>query len=116
MELVCPYYEKGRCKSPLLKEPASHVVDESRCMGDYTSCRLFPKSSDKNQQDDSGKRSFVQVNLLDRIPSSACPSFSVIRIEKGIVAKCNVLDRILVKSQVRLCEERWASCPFQLSV
>ena len=103
---VCPFYNNGVCKSPLLKEPAPA---DGNCFGDYTSCRLFPNKDD-------GKGSFVQVNLLDRIPSSACPAFAVIRIEKGIIAKCNLLDRILAKSQVKLCEERWASCPFQLLI
>ena len=110
---ACPYYRQGYCTSPLLEKPTDFVTDSSRCMGNYFTCRFYVK--DIVQTDDDPNRvnpSWNSVNLLDKIPVSGCPYFEVNRTEKGIIARCKLISRILTRSQVSLCVERWMTCPY----
>ena len=110
---VCQYYRNGYCVSPLLEKPTDFVTDSSRCMGNYFTCRFYPSvtvQGDKEQKRE--EPSWNSVNLLDKIPVSGCPYFEVNRTAKGVIARCKLVSRILTRSQVNLCVERWMTCPF----
>ncbi len=121
---TCPYYKGGFCVSPLLDKPTDYITDSSRCLGNYTTCRFYPGEA-KAQEVGGSLASYISdsevdqeinyyasVNILEKPIDSGCKYFTIVRTSKGLVAKCEVLNRVLTKSQALLCSKYYASCPF----
>lgn len=126
--LPCPWYKSGMCTSPRLREPSTLVVNPERCLGkheDYRSCRYFVDVEKQEEKEKSLTR-FTQptpaiaqqlkpyppIHLLHTKPSSTCPYFKVYEYAGNYLAYCNVLERLLTRSEVKNCEKLWKNCPF----
>jgi len=126
----CPWYRNGMCTSPRLRQPSRSVVSPQRCLGsetEYKSCRFYVEPP---QQGGGGRRGghglvetmkpalaqqlrpYQPIHLLARRPSSRCPFFKVYSYGGGYLAYCKVLNRLLTRSEVELCEKYWQTCPF----
>ena len=121
---ACPFYKGGFCVSPLLDKPTDYVTDSSRCLGNYTTCRFYPNEG-KSEGAAGGLAAYVggtevdqeinyyaSINLLDKPIDSGCKYFVLVRTSKGLVAKCQVMNRVLTKTQAVLCSKYYTSCPF----
>ncbi|MGC9105687.1 MAG: hypothetical protein ACP5HQ_04600 [Thermoprotei archaeon] len=122
----CPYYRSGFCTSPILDTPSDYVTDPSRCLGNFATCRYYP-GGEKGTSGNGGLANFMDseeadreisyysaINVLDSPIDSGCKHFHVLRTSKGLVAKCDVQNRILTKSQALLCVKYYNSCPFAI--
>jgi hypothetical protein len=125
--MPCPWYRNGMCTSPKLRQPSRSVVSPQRCMGseaEYKSCRFYvdppqerrgrtrslleqPKPAIIQQL-----RPYMPIHLLSRKPNSNCPYIKVYSYSGGYLAQCLVLNRLLTKSELTMCEKYWQSCPF----
>jgi len=56
---------------------------------------------------------YHKINVLESALDSGCPNFELFRTEKGLVARCKVLGRILTVSQAELCSKLWKTCPLR---
>ena len=127
--LPCPWYKNGMCTSPRLREPSTLVVSSERCLGgqeDYRSCRYFVDVEKLEEKEKGGLVKFTQptpaiaqqlkpyppIHLLHSKPSSACPYFKTYEYAGNYLAYCNVLERLLTRSEVKNCEKLWKGCPF----
>ena len=117
MTNACPYYKGGYCVSPLLDQPTDYVTDSSRCLGNYATCRFYPKKEETEQQVESAIINiYAAVNVLPAPVESSCEFFQLIKTQRGLVAKCTEQSRILTKSQAMLCSKHWVTCPFHQKV
>lgn len=120
MSKSCPYYKQGLCHSPLLPKPEDYVTDASKCIGNFYTCRYYPKDDLNPEQGDSTEKVDVNiypiVNVLEDTIESGCPNFKLSRTSKGVVAICSIMGRVMTRSQAKLCSERWASCPISMSI
>jgi len=118
---VCPFYKGGFCTSPMLENPSDTVTSPNRCLKDYKSCRFFVAeekregleifTSDENAEEEVNF--YPKINILEKVMDSECSYFQIIKTEKGLVAYCKVLRRILTESQASLCSTQWRNCPFK---
>ncbi|BFH74313.1 hypothetical protein SJAV_22570 [Sulfurisphaera javensis] len=119
---VCPYYKGGFCTSPLLDNPSDTVTSPNRCFKDYRICRFYKDEEEKKDglevfisgEDTEEEVNFYpKINILEKILDSECSYFQIIKTEKGLVAYCKVLRRILTERQANLCSTQWKTCPFK---
>ena len=119
---ICPYYKSGYCTSPLLDNPSDVVTSPNRCFKDFKSCRFFVDPGGKKEglenfttfeETVEEVNFYAKINILEKILDSECTYFQLIKTEKGLIAYCKVLRRILTESQARLCEMQWTTCPFR---
>ena len=127
--LPCPWYKSGMCTSPRLREPSTLVVSPERCLGGqeyYRSCRYFVDVEKQEVKEKNALTKFTQptpaiaqqlkpyppIHLLHSKPSSTCPYFKVYEYAGNYLAYCNVLERLLTRSEVKNCEKLWKNCPF----
>ncbi len=134
--MPCPWYKNGMCTSPKLLTPSSSVVSTERCLGgpeQYKTCNFYvePESGQGVEQrtrsdvpsitEFSGVKSsldkklkpYPPIHLLDQRPLAQCPYMKVYEYGGGYLAYCAVLERLLTRSEVELCEQHWRSCPFR---
>ncbi|BCU71180.1 hypothetical protein KN1_24770 [Stygiolobus caldivivus] len=57
---------------------------------------------------------YHKINILENNLDSECPNFELFRTEKGLVARCKIMDRVLTSSQAELCSKVWKSCPIRV--
>jgi hypothetical protein len=57
---------------------------------------------------------YHKINVLESTLDSECPNFELFRTEKGLVARCKAMDRILTVSQAELCSKVWKTCPVRI--
>ncbi|ALU30420.1 hypothetical protein [Sulfolobus acidocaldarius] len=121
---ICPYYKNGYCTSPILDSPTDSVTSSNRCMGNFRSCRYYVA---RDEDSEEGLNKYViedsqieqeisfynKINILDTPLDSECKYFQLVRTEKGLVAHCKVLGRVLTRSQAVLCNKEWEDCPFR---
>ncbi len=111
--------------SPILDSPSDSVTSNNRCFGNYKSCRYYMDDGESNRKE--GLEMFTEdekveqeisfynkINVLEKPLDSECKYFQVIRTEKGIVAMCKIMGRILTESQAKLCSTQWKNCPIRL--
>ncbi|MCI4396387.1 MAG: hypothetical protein JHC28_02375 [Thermoprotei archaeon] len=123
---ACPYYKNGFCVSPLLNSPSDYVVNPSRCLGNYTTCRYYPPDENASGSGGGGGLTkytdkevekevtyYPNVNLLDGPIESGCEFFYLVRTSKGLVARCEVQNRVITRSQAQLCSRLFEKCPFR---
>jgi len=119
---ICPYYKNGFCTSPLLDTPSDSVVSPNRCFKTYKGCRLYQDKGEERE----GLLSFQEnvelelkfyprVNILASVVESSCENYRLVRTEKGHVAFCSVLSRVLTVSNAQLCNKYWQTCPIRTS-
>jgi hypothetical protein len=118
---VCPFYKQGFCVSPVLGTPSQDVTSPNRCFNSFNTCRFYVN----NEEEKGGLKKFEapskevkfysKINLLSEELRSGCPNYELIRLEKGNIARCTVLDRALTPSQARMCSKMWEMCPYRLS-
>jgi len=124
----CPWYRNGMCTSPRLRRPSSSVVSPTRCKGseaEYKSCRFYVNPQQPSRE--KGRSGLVEslkpalaqqlrpyppIHLLTRRPESRCPYFKVYSYSGGYLIFCQVLGRLLTRSEVGPCEKYWSACPF----
>lgn len=58
-------------------------------------------------------RIYKPIHVLYREPKSGCEFFEVIEESGYYMARCRVLERVLIKEVVVKCEEYWQTCPFR---
>ncbi|BEP17605.1 hypothetical protein PYJP_09570 [Pyrofollis japonicus] len=123
--MPCPWYQNGVCTSPKLGKPSSAVVSKERCLGseaEYKSCRFYvdPEASKKQSPLEAAMkpalekqlRPYTAIHLLSTRPRSECPFMRVYNYGGGYLAFCEVLNRLLTRSEVTKCERYWSTCPF----
>ncbi len=126
--MPCPWYRGGVCTSPKLKRPTSSVTSPDRCLGgeaEYKSCQFYVEPQRKSDQERGQGllaaarpaiaqqlKPYLPIHLLNAKPKSKCPYIKVYSYGGGYLAYCNVLGRLLTKSEARLCEKYWQTCPF----
>ncbi|MET1101715.1 MAG: hypothetical protein ABWW69_04475 [Pyrodictiaceae archaeon] len=123
--MPCPWYKNGMCTSPKLPRPSSLVVSKDRCLeseSEYKSCRFYVEPARNSSQgglETHVKPSIVQqlkpylpIHLIEDDIQSGCPFLKKIEYMGGFLAKCTVLDRLLTKSEARLCAKYWRDCPY----
>jgi len=106
----------------MLNTPTDVVTSPNRCFKDFKSCRFYVDSEEKKE----GLETFVtfeeateevnfypKINILEKPLDSECSYFQIIKTEKGLVAYCKVLRRVLTEAQAKLCETQWRTCPFK---
>ncbi|PVU72020.1 hypothetical protein DDW10_04815 [Sulfolobales archaeon SCGC AB-777_J03] len=94
-------------------------------MGNYTTCRFYP-GGESTSKSERGLSDYIEeeadkevsyysaINVLDAPIDSGCKYFHLVRTSKGLVARCEVQNRILTKSQALLCSKYYNNCPFLL--
>lgn len=106
----------------MLDKPSDVVTSSNRCFRDFKSCRFFIDSEGKKEgletftasEDEVEKVNFYsKINILEKILDSECNNFQLIKSEKGLIAYCKVLRRVLTESQAKLCATQWKICPFR---
>jgi len=124
--MPCPWYRNGLCTSPRLRRPTASVTNPSRCLGgesEYKSCRLYTEpanaSSSASKSIASPRPALIEqlkpynlIHLVERKPQAGCPYMKIHNYSGGYLAECLVLGRLLTRSEVKLCEQGWSSCPF----
>lgn len=119
---VCPHYKGGFCTSPLLDNPSDTVTSPNRCFKDYKICRFYKDENEKKEgletftNDDNANEEvnfYPKINILETILDSECSFFQIIKTEKGLVAYCKIMRRILTESQAKLCSTEWRNCPLK---
>jgi hypothetical protein len=94
-------------------------------MGDeteYKACRFYVEPPQERRSSrgilEQAKPAIVQqlrpytpIHLLPTRPSSKCPFIKVYSYSGGYLAQCTVLNRLLTRSEVELCEKYWQTCP-----
>ena len=124
--MPCPWYRGGVCTSPKLKRPTSSVTSPSRCLGseaEYKSCQFYVEPRQKTRETgllEAVKPAIAQqlkpytpIHLLTSKPRQGCPYMKVYNYGGGYLAYCNVLGRLLTKSEAAVCEKYWATCPLR---
>ena len=125
MSKICPYYKGGYCTSPMLPNPDDTITSSQRCMTEkYITCRYYvPKEEDEEKKalenyiyEPKEIIIFSPVNVLDEPRQSECEFFQILKTDKGYIAKCRVMNRVLTKSHVNNCANFWLSCPIRRTV
>ncbi len=124
--MPCPWYRGGVCTSPKLRRPSSSVVSPSRCLGseaEYRSCQFYVEPRQKQQRGgllEAAKPAIAQqlkpylpIHLLSAKPRSGCPHLKVYSYSGGYLAYCEVLGRLLTRSEAANCEKYWQTCPLK---
>ena len=117
------------CTSPKLRRPSSAVVNPERCLGgpeQYKTCSLYQEPGGDEERTPTGiptitsfaksglekkLKPYPPIHLLDHRPESGCQFLKVYEYSGGFLAYCAILERLLTRSEVRLCEEHWRHCP-----
>lgn len=120
---VCPHYKNGFCISPLLDKPSDTVTSPNRCFKEYKSCRFYTSTEEEKKEGlevfiDEGETGeeinfYPKINILEKVIDSECNNFQIIKTEKGFVAYCKIMRRILTESQAKLCSTEWRKCPIR---
>ena len=124
--MPCPWFRGGLCTSPKLSRPSSAVTSPTRCQGgdaEYVACQFYvePGSGSKRRSPlESGVkpaiaqqlRPYPPIHLLHSKPRSRCPFIKIYDYSGGYLAQCQVLGRLLTRSEAERCEKYWSSCPF----
>ena len=118
---VCPYYKNGYCTSPALDQPTDAVTASNRCLGQLKTCRYFIEQESKSgietfTEDKSVDREikfYPKINVLEKELTSECENYKLIKSEKGVVAYCKAIGRVLVTQQAVLCSREFSRCPFR---
>ena len=123
MSKVCPYYKGGYCTSSLLEQPSQDFVSSQRCLTEnYKTCRFYiPKEEEKEGVEKyiEGTNEillYAKVNILDELLISECEYYELIKTDKGYIAKCKLMNRVITKSQAKLCISYWNTCPIRKTV
>ena len=123
--MICPYYNNGYCTSPRLGKPLSSVTSSLRCRKNYVTCSYYvPRGDTEKEEEKHGLTRYIttedkrinfytQINLIDPDMISNCEYFTPIRTEKGLVARCEAMDRLLARHQALLCVKEYPTCPFR---
>jgi hypothetical protein len=120
---VCPYYKNGYCTSPALDKPSDIVTSNNRCFGQFKTCRYFLDDGsdsktglEKFNEDKTIEqeiRFYPKINALENIIDSGCEHYQLIKSEKGFIAYCNAIKRVLVTRQTILCNKEFQRCPYR---
>ncbi|BDB97739.1 hypothetical protein [Saccharolobus caldissimus] len=119
---ICPYYKNGFCTSPALDKPTDAVVSTSRCFGQFKTCRYFLDNEDskvglemynEDKTIEQEIRFYPKINVLESPIDSGCENYQLIKSEKGLIAYCKVLKRVLITQQATLCNKEFLKCPFR---
>ncbi len=117
---ICKYYKNGYCTSPALEKPTDVVVSSSRCFGNFRACRYFLDESkeglEKYDEDKSIEQEikfYPKINVLENVIDSACENYQLIKSEKGFIAYCKAISRVLVTQQATLCNKEYQKCPYR---
>ncbi len=123
--MPCPWYRMGYCTSPRLRAPTAAVVSAERCASDadYRSCEYYvEEEGERGRRGLEGHlrpavaqqlRPYPPIHVVSHRPRSGCPHMKVYDYGGGYLAYCNVLGRLLTKSEVRTCEDYWSTCPLR---
>ncbi|WP_153801405.1 hypothetical protein [Hyperthermus butylicus] len=124
--MPCPWYRGGLCTSPKLSEPTTAVTSPERCLGgeaEYKSCKFYVEPSSQQRSRpvleaslkpaiEKQLRPYKPIHLITHRPRSGCPFFKVYEYAGGYLVVCQVLNRLLTKSEATKCEKYWQTCPF----
>lgn len=106
----------------MLEKPDSSVTSATRCIHNFKTCRYYINNDEREgllaltvENNKKGpKVSFYPiVNKIEEYPKSECEYFTVYKNDSGYIAKCKIMDRLLVTSQIKLCVINWTSCPIR---
>lgn len=122
--MPCPWYRGGLCTSPKLREPSAHVTSPERCLSDteYLSCEFYVDPSEVKREPKGLERHlrpaiaqqlkpYPPIHVIPYRPRSGCPYMKVYEYSGGYLAYCNILGRLLTRSEVEVCEKHWRTCP-----
>ncbi len=121
--MPCPWYRNGMCTSPKIGKPTTAVVSVERCLGpeaEYKACEYFVdekgharKGIDSFTLTAAAQqyRPYPPIHVVYNRPDSKCPFIKVIDQGGGFIVYCNVLGRLLTRSEIKLCERYWRTCP-----
>ena len=129
--MPCPWYKNGMCTSPKLHRPSSAVVNLERCMGgpeQYKTCSFYVEPGGESEESNRSTpaitsftksglekklKPYPPIHLLDHRPESGCQFLKVYEYSGGFLAYCTILERLLTRSEVKLCESHWRQCPIR---
>jgi len=108
----------------MLSTPDDTVTSAQRCLTEkYRTCRYYvPKEDEEKKELENYIYEpkeiiiFSPVNVLDEPQNSECEFFELIKTDKGYIAKCKIMNRILTKSQAKNCVAYWFTCPIRKTV
>ena len=124
--MVCPWLVNGKCTSPRFPKNEDPTKLSGKCFDDwkYKTCPYYVEprqtTSSKNlvaYTDERLKRIYKPYPLIHALPtppSSECPHFKTIEYEGYYTGYCDILDRLLTKTEVELCIKRWRECPIRI--
>ncbi len=122
--MPCPFYKNGLCTSPRLSSPSPSVTSRQRCLGeepDYMSCSYYVEAESTSTGSLAGYtletalgkqfRPYVPIHVVASKPKSECPYIKIHDYGGGYLAQCQVIERLLTRSEIKLCENYWKTCP-----
>jgi len=125
MANACLYYRDGLCFSPRLDTPTDSVTLAKRCLTEqHKTCSFYIEKEEQQEKKGVEKYTpekqeiliYAPVNVIERPELSECDYFVMMETDKGTVAKCKIMGRILTKSQAKNCVAYWNTCPIRKSV
>ncbi|ABP95868.1 MULTISPECIES: hypothetical protein [Metallosphaera] len=118
---ICPYYKSGFCTSPMLDTPSDSVTSPNRCFKSYRGCRYYQDTGEEKQGlelyqgVDQEVKFYPKVNVMETPLDSQCEHYRPVRTQRGYVAYCNMLARVLTVSNASMCNKHWQTCPIRTS-
>jgi len=122
---ICPYYKNGYCTSPLLEQPSQEFTSSQRCLTEnFKTCRFYIPKEDEIEKkaleqyiyEPKEIIIFSPVNVIDEPKNSECEYYQLLKTDKGYIAKCRIMKRVLTKSQANNCVSYWNTCPIRKTV
>jgi len=126
VEVPCPWYSHGYCTSPKLDKPSVDVVFKDRCLSDseYKTCSLYVEINEFSKKgiekytsisEDEVKKlkPYPLLHYLNYPPKSNCEYIVIYEHTGYYLAYCKVLDRLLARHEVKLCEMFFDTCPIR---
>ncbi|WP_054836231.1 hypothetical protein [Metallosphaera hakonensis] len=120
---ICPYYKSGFCTSPMLDTPTDSVTSPGRCFKSYKGCRYYQDTGEEEKQGleiyqpsvEQEVKFYPRVNVMENPVDSSCEHYKPMRTQRGYVAYCDILSRILTVSGAQMCSKHWQKCPIRTS-
>ncbi|WP_126449898.1 hypothetical protein [Sulfodiicoccus acidiphilus] len=103
--------------SPMLGTPSDLVTSADRCNNNYTACRFFTQKVveglELHMNQSEEVKFYSGVNIIVPGITSECSFFVKARSERGTVAHCKIMERVITATQAQLCSTSWQTCPLR---
>ncbi|AWR99975.1 hypothetical protein [Metallosphaera hakonensis] len=107
----------------MLDTPTDSVTSPGRCFKSYKGCRYYQDTGEEEKQGleiyqpsvEQEVKFYPRVNVMENPVDSSCEHYKPMRTQRGYVAYCDILSRILTVSGAQMCSKHWQKCPIRTS-